>query len=252
MIVTKQVWKQIPLLHIYKEEMNENTPVVIFLHGFMSAKEHNLHYAYQLVEKGVRVILPDAYLHGDRNENLSEIEMNLNFWKIVMKSVAEVNTLYHELKLKGYLSTEKIGLAGTSMGGITTSGCLRSYDWIHTAGICMGSTSFTKLAVHQLEDFAAKGLNFPMTEQQKAEIFEMLSVYDVDQTPEVFDTCPTIFWHGKQDPTVPFSMSYSFFEQLQQQEKAREAQFIIDEKAGHVVSRHGVLEVTNWLAQHLA
>ena len=73
MIVTKEVWKQIPLLHIYKEEMNENTPVVIFLHGFMSAKEHNLHYAYQLVEKGVRVILPDAYLHGERNENLSEM-----------------------------------------------------------------------------------------------------------------------------------------------------------------------------------
>ena len=252
MIVTKEVWKQIPLLHIYKEEMNENTPVVIFLHGFMSAKEHNLHYAYQLVEKGVRVILPDAYLHGERNENLSEIEMNLHFWKIVMKSVAEVNTLYYELKLKGYLNTDKIGLAGTSMGGITTSGCLRSYDWVHTAGICMGSTSFTKLAVHQLEDFAAKGLNFPMTEQQKAEIFEMLSVYDVDQTTEVFDTCPTIFWHGKQDPTVPFSMSYSLFEQLQQQGKAREVQFIIDEKAGHAVSRHGVLEVTDWLAQHLA
>ncbi len=51
MIVEKEVWGNIPLLHIHNDDMNEETPVVIFLHGFMSAKEHNLHYAYQLVKK---------------------------------------------------------------------------------------------------------------------------------------------------------------------------------------------------------
>lgn len=45
----------------------------------MSAKEHNLHYAYQLVHKGVRVLLPDAKFHGDRSECLTEMQMNLNF-----------------------------------------------------------------------------------------------------------------------------------------------------------------------------
>ena len=52
MFVENEVWGNIPLLHIHTDNMNEETPVVIFLHGFMSAKEHNLHYAYQLVHKG--------------------------------------------------------------------------------------------------------------------------------------------------------------------------------------------------------
>ncbi|MEK4228483.1 prolyl oligopeptidase family serine peptidase [Solibacillus sp. FSL H8-0538] len=252
MIVIREEWKRIPLLHIYTEEMTENTPVVIFLHGFMSAKEHNLHYAYQLVEKGVRVILPDAYLHGERTEHLSEIQMNLHFWKIVMKSVTEVHTLYQELKLKKLLAAEQIGIAGTSMGGITTSGCLRLYNWIQAAGICMGTTSFTKLALHQLEDYTTKGMSFPMSLEQQAAIFEMLRSHDLEQAPEVFARCPIIFWHGQQDRTVPFSMSYPFYEQLQQQGQAEKTQFIVDGKAGHAVSRHGMLEVTNWLAQHLA
>ena len=47
----------------------------IFLHGFTSAKEHNLHYAYNLAKKGIRVLLPDAHLHGVREENLDEVEL---------------------------------------------------------------------------------------------------------------------------------------------------------------------------------
>jgi len=56
MYVQDDMWKGIPLLHVYDNSMNEQSPIVIFLHGFQSAKEHNLHYAYQLVQKGIRVL----------------------------------------------------------------------------------------------------------------------------------------------------------------------------------------------------
>jgi len=85
LIIEEEVWKGIPLIHFYDEKMNEHSPVVIFFHGFQSAKEHNLHYAYQLVRKGIRVLLPDAYLHGERDEQLNEEQMNLKFWNIVMR-----------------------------------------------------------------------------------------------------------------------------------------------------------------------
>ena len=85
MIVNKEQWKSIPLLHVYDETMDEQTPVVIFLHGFLSAKEHNLHYAYQFVQQGIRVILPDALLHGERSNQLTEDQMNFNFWKNCIK-----------------------------------------------------------------------------------------------------------------------------------------------------------------------
>ena len=53
LIVTEELWGNIPLLHIVEEEFEDKqVPVVIFLHGFMSAKEHNLHYAYNMAKKG--------------------------------------------------------------------------------------------------------------------------------------------------------------------------------------------------------
>ena len=79
MIVQSESWANIPLLHIYNEETNVHSPIVLFLHGFESAKEHNLHYAYQLVNQGCRVILPDAHLHGEERTTIrsSRIESSL-------------------------------------------------------------------------------------------------------------------------------------------------------------------------------
>ncbi|ATP39113.1 esterase [Solibacillus sp. R5-41] len=252
MIVKNEEWKAIPLLHVYDESMDNETPVVIFLHGFLSAKEHNLHYAYQLVEKGVRVILPDALLHGERTTHLTENEMNLNFWKIVLKSVEEVNTIYQELKFKQLLRRDNIGIAGTSMGGIVTSGCLAIYPWIKTAGICMGTTSFTKLAQHQVDEFKAKGIEFPMSNAQQEATFKMLSHYNLEQRMEHVKQSPIIFWHGQKDSVVPYRMSREFYDQLNEKQEQYPIHYITEPNAGHAVSRNGILMVTKWLAQHLA
>lgn len=251
MIVKQELWKAIPLLHVYDDTMDEHTPVVIFLHGFLSAKEHNLHYAYQFVQKGVRVILPDAIMHGERSEHLTDDQMNYNFWKIVLKSIEEVHTLYEELKLKKMVG-DKIGVAGTSMGGIVTSGCLTIYPWINTAGICMGTTSYTKVALHQVEELKLKGVEFPMSVEQQSAMFHMLGKYDMDQHESLWANKPIIFWHGEKDTVVPFSMSRPFYEQLEKEGKATNIQYIAEPKAGHAVSRNGILQVTDFMAQRLA
>ncbi|MGM9951551.1 MAG: prolyl oligopeptidase family serine peptidase [Lysinibacillus sp.] len=249
-IVQKENWGGIPLLHVYNEEMQEDAPIVVFLHGFMSAKEHNLHYAYNLVEKGMRVILPDALLHGDRSENLSEVQMNLMFWRIVVKNIEEVQYVYDILREKGY--TGKVGVCGTSMGGITTAGCLKTYDWIEAAGILMGAVSYTELAEYQLRQMKEQGVDVQLTEEQQHAILEALRPYNLMERPEIFEKVPVMFWHGKNDPVVPFRMTYPFYEELVQQGNMIKVQYMADEKAGHAVSRAGVLAVTAWLAEHLA
>ena len=50
----------------------------------------------------MRVLLPDAKFHGERSEGLTEMQMNLNFWDIVLNSIHEVQQLYDELKNKNY------------------------------------------------------------------------------------------------------------------------------------------------------
>ena len=251
MIVSNEKWLDRPLLHIYKEEMPANTPIVIFVHGFMSAKEHNLHYAYHLVEKGIRVLLPDAPLHGERTKNYTKQQMEFEFWNIILQMVQEVGELQGELLKRDFKPT-KIGLAGTSMGGIITSGSLRRYNWIDTAGICMGVTSYSKFAKHQIATMEAVGIRLPLTEEQKQGMFEQLTYFDLEENPSLLNEKPIIFWHGEKDETVPFFLSNKFYAAQESKGQTSSSAFIVDEKAGHAVSREGILAVTKWLAQHLA
>ena len=67
--IHKEIVKGVPLLHVVKAGHEEKMlPLIFFIHGFTSAKEHNLHFAYLLAEKGFRVVLPDAILHGERTD----------------------------------------------------------------------------------------------------------------------------------------------------------------------------------------
>lgn len=250
MIVNDEMWQDIPVIHFYSDEMNERSPVLIFLHGFQSAKEHNLHYAYRLVKKGVRVVLPDALLHGDRAGDSPEEKMNLQFWNIVVNSIHEVDLLYREIQNR--FEPKKTGIAGTSMGGITACGCLKKYDWIDAAGICMGAPGYNALADYQLKEFAKAGIQLPFTDEEIEQMHNVLSEYDITKAPERLNNRPVIFWHGKKDSTVPIGNALHFYETVRPYYKAPERlQFIIDEKQGHKVNRPGMLAVTDFLGKHL-
>lgn len=251
MIIEDDIWQGIPIIHCYdNEKMNEYSPTLIFLHGFLSAKEHNLHYAYQLVKKGIRVILPDAQLHGERADELSEEKMNYKFWNIVVNSIHEVGTLYNELI--NHFHPRKVGVAGTSMGGIVTCGCLKKYDWIDTAAVCMGAPGFNDFADYQVREFEKSGVKLPLTDEQKEQIHSTLTEYDITKTPEKLNKRPIIFWHGTKDKTVPFENAYHFYKKMRPYyEESEHFQFIVAENRGHKVDREGVLTVTKFLIDHL-
>lgn len=249
MIVSEEMWGEIPLLHVHTSVMDAKTPTVLFLHGHMSAKEHNLHYAFQLVKKGVRVLLPDALYHGSRTQNLSELEMNTKFWDIVLANIKEVGQLYEEGQKRQIFDGAKIGLAGTSMGAIATSACLTQYSWIDSAAICMGVTSVTKLVEHQLKTIRINGNPLEISDEQRQVTFHMLSQFNLEEKREIFDEKPIIFWHGQRDKIIPFSLSHTYYEQNL---KNKRTEYIAEKNAAHAVSRSGILQVTEFLAQHLS
>lgn len=254
MLIKEESWNNIPLLHIVEDEYEkQEIPVAIFLHGFTSAKEHNLHYAYNLAKQGVRVLLPDAHLHGVRAENLDEIELSLRFWEIVMTSIEEVQVIHEELKQRGLVKTAKVGVGGTSMGGIATLGSLAIYEWINASIVMMGAPGFVELSKAQMSQFEERGFTLPITQEEKNQLLDQLSLFDLTKKPAALNGRPIYFWHGQKDPVVPFTPTYKFYESIKEAyaEQPEKLVFVSDKSAGHAVTRPGILGAVSWLASHL-
>src|SRR5699024_3487878 len=141
------VWDGIPVLICAKQtDFAKALPVVTYLHGFTGAKEDNLSIAYLLAEKGFRVILPDAHLHGEREAVDGTQQLGLHFFEMIQQNVVELETIYQKLTDANLIKNDSFSLAGTSMGGISTAAALTSYPWITQAGIMMGSAMLYKFS----------------------------------------------------------------------------------------------------------
>lgn len=244
----------IPFLHICKQESaNQELPLIFFIHGFMSAKEHNLHYGYLLAEKGFRVILPDVIYHGNRETGYNELDLSKRFWGIVIQTIKELNILKDELVARHLVQSDKIGVVGTSMGGIVTNGAMAAYDWISTGVSLMGNPKFVTFAKYQVKQIKREKpeLKFDDSEVQKQ--LEKLKPYDLSLNQEKLNTRPMMFWHGAKDSIVPYTFAYNFYEDMKStyENDNDKFVFILDEKAGHKVSRPGVLKTVDWFEKHL-
>lgn len=246
--------EDIPFLHIVDENIRyEKLPLVFFVHGFTSRKEFNLHYAYLLAEKGYRVILPDALHHGDRSSELAGHQLNTHFWEIIIKTIDELEIVKNYFEKEELIDQGRIGLAGTSMGGIVTLGALTRYRWIKVAVSLMGMPYYEKFALKQIDTLKLHGVNIPLTEEELNELMDKIKELDLSLQPEKLENRPLLFWHGKQDTVVPFAPAYQFYESIQSLygNVPDRLKFISEEKAGHKVSTNGVLETVKWFETHL-
>jgi fermentation-respiration switch protein FrsA (DUF1100 family) len=253
-IVEKIKIADIPLLHIVNHSLRDKkTPFVIFVHGFTSAKENNLHYAYYLAEKGIRVVLPEALDHGERSKDYNTKELSYRFWKIVLNEIAEVNTIKEYFEENDLIDQGRIGLAGTSMGGITTLGALTQYDWIKAAVSLMGSPCYTSLLKGQLSALQQSGVKIPLSNDEIDEQLSLLEPFDLSLHTEKLQNRPLLFWHGERDEMVPFAPTYQFYKDIiPMYEKTPERlKFIVDPLAGHKVSSEGALALTEWFERYL-
>ncbi len=253
-LVDKQKIADIPVLHVVKEELKEESlPFIMFIHGFTSAKEHNLHYGYLLAEAGFRVVLPDALYHGEREDsNVAQQELNFRFWDIVINEIEELEFIKNDLVSKGLIDSNRIGVVGTSMGGITTLGALTKYDWVNAAVSLMGSPFYEKFLQGQIAELKRVGVTIPLSEEQLEEQYVKLRTYDLSLQPEKLSDRPLLFWHGEKDEVVPFHFTYQFYNEVKTQyENQERIQFIVDKEADHKVSREGLLATIDWFKTYL-
>ncbi|POO71920.1 esterase [Bacillus amyloliquefaciens] len=253
-LIDHQTVSGIPFLHIVKEENRDRpAPLVFFIHGFTSAKEHNLHFAYLLAEKGFRVVLPEALYHGERAEQLSAEELAVHFWDIVLNEIEELDVLKKDFEARGLIEDGRIGLAGTSMGGITTFGAMAAYDWVKAGVSLMGSPNYTAFFQQQIDHIQKQDIDIDVTKEQVDELFARLKPFDLSLEPEKLRSRPLLFWHGVQDKVVPYAPTRGFYETIKPHYSSRpdHLQFLKDERADHKVPRYAVLETVAWFDKHL-
>lgn len=239
------------LVVVDAEKENKALPILTYFHGFTSAKEINLPLAYLLAEKGYRVVLPDSKYHGERETEISSIKKQISFWDIVMQNVEELQAVKDFFDQKGLILNNRFGVAGTSMGAITTSAALTQYPWIKAAAVLMGSPKITTYAKTLVNSFKKMG-DLPITEEMIGSLYAQLAHYDLSTQVEKLKERPLLFWHGENDAVVPFDHSYTFYEEARAMyENPDNIQFLKEANRDHKVSRYAILETVKWFEKHL-
>ena len=57
----------------------------------------------------------------------------------------------------------------------------------------MGTTSYTKFAEHQIQEFAEKGIKLPMTLEEQQQLLQMLSHYNLEEKEQALASLSRLF-----------------------------------------------------------
>lgn len=251
--ITKDRIDEIPVLEIVPTTLQtKSLPTVIYYHGFYGQKQDSLTIAYNIAEQGIRVILPDAPMHGERANGNTKQAIDLAFWEIIMQNVQDIETIYRYLSGHDTYNPaiDKIGVGGTSMGGITTAAALTQYDWISSAAIVMGSPHLTTFAQYLIQIYNQENQE-PLAKEVVEATLAKIAPFDLGNMPEKLDGRPLLFWHGTNDVVVPTSQSESFYKEYTARFGHQQMKYVKEPGRSHNVSRLAVAETCAWFAQHL-
>lgn len=179
-------------------------PTVFFYHGYISSKEVYAYFAYALAKAGFRAVVPDCEMHGERFDG-NEARRLAHFWQILKTNVDELPALHACFSQRGLIAGQRVGVAGASMGGMTTLGAFTRYPWIRAAASLMGSGYFTSLAQTLYPPLDDQGQ--PLDEATFAARIAPLADYSVEHHWENIAGRPLLLWHGEADDVVPAAES---------------------------------------------
>lgn len=223
---------EIPLLEIVQNDLRETTlPTVIYYHGWTNVKERVLAHGYEIARQGIRVLIPEALYHGGRSDGKPIEEHLFDFWQIVEANILELPTLVGHYSEKKLTDPTRVGVAGLSMGGITTCGLMATYPNIKAANCLMGAPDIKAFTETLLREAGKKGFKLP---ENIREQLAYLDRYNLALQPEKIAGRPFHFWHGTADGTVPYQNSYQFYTDNRDTEAGRNLTYTTTDDAHRV------------------
>ena len=209
----------IPAIHAAPAEaFDQPLPTVFFHHGFTSSKELSAFFGYMLAQAGLRAVLPEADGHGARFDGDAPARLG-RFWHILRRSIEELPALQAHCVSQGWTLSDRMAVAGSSMGGFVALGCMVQDPALRAGACFMGSGYFDTLA-QTLYPPAAR-----------------IALDDIDPSRHLARLVdrPLYVWHGACDPTVPFTHAQALCSALQSSSRHCPPVFEADTQAEHKI-----------------
>ncbi|MFK4566913.1 fermentation-respiration switch protein FrsA (DUF1100 family) [Enterococcus sp. UD-01] len=239
--------KKIPVLEVVAEDNKmQPLPLVVYYHGWQSAKELSLTQARKLARKGIRVILPDAMNHGERKTGPISPIPSITFWSSIQYNIIEFSQLIRYFDKLGLILDQQIGVGGVSMGGITTCALLTQHPEIKVAASMMGTPQPLRYIERVMERAAEMDYFVP---EDLPLLLDWVSNYDLSKAPDKLAERPVLFWHGTKDPKIPYEDMADFYEEIKAEPYAKNSRFITGEEEGHLVKGEMMDVVADWFEQ---
>ncbi|KRL75917.1 S9 family serine peptidase [Ligilactobacillus equi DSM 15833 = JCM 10991] len=245
-IQTKEIMG-LPFLEVVKPELKQTAaPLVVFYHGWTGCKEEVLGQALEIAKHNIRVLLPDALYHGDRQDGQVESHQ-LEFWQIVVNSVKEFPQLVQAYQEADLVTPKQIGVAGMSMGGITTNAIFTLYPWVDAAVCLEGTPQLMKFAHYLIENLPGDlNLDPAYIEEQ----ISRLAVLDLSQQAKKIAGRPLHFWHGTADSTIPFEVTWDFYQDVKAFSYGRNVTFTAKQGGVHKIKHETMVEMGQKFAEY--
>ena len=209
-------------------------PIVVFYHGWTGSKDRVVTIGVELAKRGMRAILPDQLLHGDRGVRLIGGEI----WEIVANNIKELPIIKEEMRHRGLLDEAKFGVAGLSMGGISTYALFNQYPDITAAASLMGNADPASFAKWTISSIWMSASTKEQREALEAEIEKnkpFLDAMSLAKQSEHINDRPLFLWHGTADNKVPYELNKEFYESIKDEPYAKNVEWYETPGEGHRV-----------------
>jgi len=235
---------------------------VIFYHGWSSRKENQIFRASTIASHGYRVVVPDAFHHGDRGEldYDSEEALSRHFFPILIQSVRESAALIDYLQLEkdspsGCSGDDSLAVMGHSMGGFIASGVITARSGVDTMINVNGSCAWLKIReilLQEMQERSEEELEFdPRDTEVELAGGESVDLEDYDPYHNIaaLDSRPVLLLHGEEDSSVPLAGQRYFYQRARSHygESPDNLRLEIYENLNHYFTTGMLAESIEWL-----
>ncbi|MFZ5591234.1 MAG: alpha/beta hydrolase [Bacillota bacterium] len=249
MFIPNHNQKQLAALLFTPARRHENTPLIIFCHGFTGSKEGRgkaLELAEMLISHHYACLLFDFSGHGESQGEFENITLS--------GQIADLNSV---IAYSHQLGWRKIITLGRSFGGTTV--LFHAANQIGLCGVCAWAAParvyelFAGFTDCDLETLVDPNEKIELAGDEgivyvKKALFTDLKKYNYQTSACNMPDIPVLLIHGTHDSVVPLQEAYLWQEAL-----GKKASLVVISQGDHQFSQHYQLvwqEFINWLQVH--